>query len=125
MIYRPLLSLGGVFAIVLGLLVIVAPHLYLGVYLSSFSPEIGFGAQRFAPVIIGLGALLWAARGLEPGPVPSTLCAIAALVWAGVAATGVYHYSVGIAGFGILIAALAEVFLAALFWLASRQMRHS
>ena len=45
-------------------------------------------------------------------------------VWGGVAATGIFHYLSGTAGFSILIAAISEMILALVFFVASRQMRH-
>lgn len=108
----------------LGLLLIFAPMVYLSLYVPDATSDMAFAAQRFAPAVIGLGALIWAARGLPSGAVAATLCLIGAGIWGGVAATGVFHYLSGIAGSSILVAASSEVILALLFLIASRQMRH-
>ncbi|MCF2904153.1 hypothetical protein L0666_04065 [Octadecabacter sp. CECT 8868] len=122
--YRPLMSVVGIFAALLGLVLVFAPLLYLSLYVPDATPDMAFAAQRLSPVVVGLGALIWAARGLSAGPVASTLCLIGAGVWGGVAATGVFHYLSGTAGFSILIAAFSELVLGLLFFIASRQMRH-
>lgn len=122
--YRGLFSVTAVFAAALGLLLIFAPQVYLSLYVTPASPEMGFAAQRLAPAIVGLAALLWIARDLPSGPFAANFALISFLVWFGVAATGVYHFATGVAGTAILIAGVTEVILGVLFVIASRQMRH-
>ena len=122
--YRPLLSVVGIFAVLLGFVLLCAPMVYLSLYIAAPTADMAFPAQRLSPAIIGLGALIWAARDLPAGPIPATFTLIAAFVWFGVAATGLFHFATGVATFGILVAALTEVILGALFLLASRQIRH-
>jgi len=121
--YRPLMTVVGIVAMVLGVLILFAPRLYLSLYVPGYAPDMAFAAQRLAPAVIGLGALMWVVRDLPAGAVASKVSLIAALVWAGVAATGVFHYATGAASFNIVIAAASEVILALLFLVASRQMR--
>ena len=123
--YRPLLTVVGGLVVALGAFLIIAPKMYLTLYLPNYTADFAFAAQRLAPAIMGLGAIMLAARTLPPGSFPVALTLIAACVWAGVAATGLYHYATGVASVGILIAAVTEVILALLFWRASRQMRNA
>ena len=123
--YRGLFSIVSVLVIALGVVLIVAPQAYLSLYLTSYSADHAFAAQRLAPAIIGLGALMWVARSLEPGPLAVSFAGIAALVWIGVAATGVFHFMTGVANANILVAAGTEVALAVIFAIASRRARHS
>ncbi|MCW1952137.1 MAG: hypothetical protein KIH44_012325 [Octadecabacter sp.] len=123
--YRPLLSVIGPLAILLGLVLIFAPKLYLSLYVLEYSADMGFAAQRLGPAVAGLGALLWAARGLPAGPIPATLCFIGACVWATIAATGLFHFASGVATINIVIAGISEGVLAVLFFLAGRQMRNA
>ena len=115
----------GLLVMALGALLIVAPQLYLSLYLSAYTADHAFAAQRLAPAVIGLGGVMWAARTLPPGPFAASFGMIAAGVWMGVAATGVFHFLSGVANVNILVAAATEVVLAALFAYVSRQVRHT
>ena len=125
MIYRPLLGVTAIGACALGLLLLLAPKVYLTLYVPSYSADMAFAAQRLAPAVIGLAALLWIARGLTAGAFSTQFTLIAACVWFGVAASGVFHFATGVATANILIAASLEVILGLLFLLASRQMRNA
>lgn len=124
MIYRGLFTVTAVFAAAIGAVLIFAPRVYLSLYVTPITPDMTFAAQRLAPAIVGLAALLWLARDLPAGPFPAAFSLIAAGVWFGVAATGLYHFATDMAGVGILVAAATEVILGVLFVIASRQIRH-
>lgn len=121
--YRVLFTVTGLFALALGVLLLVAPQAYLSLYVQIEGVQSLFAAQRLAPAIAGLGALLLLARSAEAGPFASRFAALTSLVWFGVAATGVYHFTSGVAGPAILVAAASEVVLGLLFLLAARQIR--
>ena len=123
--YRALYTVTGLFAVLLGVILVLIPQLYLSLYLALYDPAMGFPTQRFAPAVIGLGALLLLARDLPAGRFTTRFAGIAALVWFGVAATGVYHYATGIATEAILVAAVTEVILGALFLMAARSKREA
>ncbi|MCF2870495.1 hypothetical protein L0664_05395 [Octadecabacter sp. G9-8] len=122
--FKLLFTISGLFAVVLGLVLVIAPHVYLALYVPQFDEAMVFAAQRLAPAIIGLGALLLLARDLPAGPFAARFAVLSSLVWFGVACTGVFHFATGVATSAILIAALIEVALGVLFVLAARQMRH-
>lgn len=113
----------GIFAFLLGLFLIFAPTSYLSLYVIDYALHMTFATQRLGPAVAGFGAVLWTARGWPAGPMAASLCLIGAFVWAGVAATGAFHYATGVANFNIVIAAVIEVILALLFLIASRQIR--
>jgi len=124
MMYRLLFAVTGLFAALLGVILLLAPHAYLSLYVPVYDPiNMPFAAQRLAPAIIGLGGLLWIARNLPPSPFACAFASLTAAVWFGVAATGVFHYLTGTATVAILIAALTEIILGSLFLAAARSHR--
>ena len=124
MMYRVLFTVTGLFALVLGVILLATPQVYLSLYVPHYDPvNMPFAAQRLSPAIMGLGALLLLASTLPPGTFASRFAGLTALVWVGVAATGVFHYLTGTATFAILVAAGSEIFLGVLFALAARSHR--
>ena len=121
--FRPLCIIVGGFAIGLGLVLLLAPRAYLDLYVDSDTTAMAFAAQRLSPAIIGLGALLVLISGQPPGPFAARFAMVTALVWFAVAATGVFHYAMGVANVNILIAAVTEVILGLLFMIAGRRHR--
>jgi hypothetical protein len=122
-LYRLLFGVVGVLAALLGAVLIVSPETYLGLYVTDYTPDMAFAAQRLGPAIVGLGALLVLLRDLPVGPLAVRIAGVAALVWLGIAATGVFHYLSGVAGGSILVAAATEVSLSILFLVAAAQAR--
>ncbi|WP_296420499.1 hypothetical protein [Pseudooctadecabacter sp.] len=124
MMFRALFTVTGLFALILGAILLAAPQVYLSLYVPQYDPDtMPFAAQRLSPAIMGLGALLLLASPLPPGPFASRFAALTALVWFGVAATGVFHYLAGTATFAILVAAVSEIVLGLLFGIAARNHR--
>lgn len=121
--FKPLFTVSGVFVMALGVLLLAAPQVYLSLYVPRFDPDMVFAAQRLAPAVIGLGALLLVLRDLPKGVLAARVAAVGAAVWLGVAATGVFHFATGVATVGILVAAASELILAVLFLVAARQMK--
>lgn len=111
----------GVFAAGVGVILVVAPLVYLSLYVAEPTPEMTFAAQRLGPAIAGLGVLLFLARDLPAGRFAIQFATVAALVWIVIAATGVFHFLTGVATQAILIAAATEVAMAALFLIAARE----
>ncbi len=122
--FKLLMTIVGLFAGLLGVVLLVMPQVYLSLYVVDYTPQMDFAAQRFAPVVIGLGALLFSVRNAAPSPIVVALTGIAALVWFGVAGTGVFHYATGIAGASILVAAASEAVLGVIFAVTFWQIRH-
>lgn len=71
-----------------------------------------FISRRASPMFLGLAALLWMARDLPRGPGRDAICIGMAVMWAGIAVTGVYEFATGVAKPAILLAAVAETGLA-------------
>ena len=120
--YRALFISVGLGVMAVGAVLVLWPQLYLSLYV-TYDPAMAFPARRFAPALIGLGALMLAARSLPPGPFPARFALLAAAVWVGIAATGVAAYLAGTAGGGILIASATELLLGGLFFAAARTHR--
>lgn len=117
--YRFLYTVTGLFALALSALLLLAPRVYLSLYVEDYDPAMAFAAQRLAPAILGLGALLLLARDLPDGAFAARFAGFASLVWFGVAGTGVFHFATGIATPMILAAAASEALLGLLFLLAA------
>lgn len=112
---RVLFLATGVFVILIGAVLLVAPEIYIRLYIVEYAPGMDFAARRFAPALVGLGALLLFARDLPSGRFLTALCAITGVVFWGVAATGLHAWSTDVAKPSILVAAAVEVILGALF----------
>lgn len=123
--YRSLMSFVGIAVFALGLVLIFWPSLYVSLNVPVYSDAMAYPAQRFGPAIVGLGALIWSARTLPPSPFTAQLTMISALVWLGIAATGVFHYMTSVANINIIYAAISEVVLGVMFVLTSRQISNA
>lgn len=95
-----------------------------GVYVQTYgvTPDDGarFVARRAAPMFAGLAVLLWLARDLPKGTARDAICSAMAVIWAGIACTGIYEYVVGVATAPILLAAVAELGIALAFMAVRR-----
>lgn len=74
-----------------------------------------FISRRASPMFLGLAVLLWMSRDLPPGAARDAICSGMAVMWAGIAVTGLYEYATGFARFPIVLAAIAELGLAVAF----------
>lgn len=121
--HRGLLLATGVFVLLIGAVLLVAPQAYFQLYATDYGSGMDFPARRFSPAVLALGAVLILARSLQPGPFLASLCLICALAFLGVAGTGLLAWSQGIARPSILGAAAIEVVIAALFLWVWHRMR--
>ena len=121
--YKALFTITGLFAIALGILLLVAPSVYLSLYTTAYTPAMDFPAERLAPVIVGVGCLLLLARDLPAGPFAARFAFLVGLVWFGVAAQGAFHFATGAYKPALLVAAGIEVALGLAFLLAARHHR--
>ena len=55
--FKPLFTVTGLFAVVLGVLLLASPETYLSLYALDYTPAMNFPAQRFAPVILGVSSV--------------------------------------------------------------------
>ena len=120
---RPLFLVTGLFLMLLGGVLLVVPSVYLAIYIDPALPQMDFAARRFAPAVIGLGAVLVVIRSLRDAAVLRQFALITAAVWIGVAATGIYAYGQGVAGFAIVVASGLEAVIGLLFVRAAREIR--
>ncbi|WP_299785397.1 hypothetical protein [uncultured Marivita sp.] len=121
--HRGLLLATGVFVLLIGAVLLVAPQAYFQLYATDYVSGMDFPARRFSPAVLALGAVLILARSLQPGPFLANLCLICALAFLGVAGTGFLAWSQGIARPSILGAAAIEVVIAAHFLWVWHRMR--
>ena len=121
---RPLFLVTGLFLMLLGGVLVAAPGVYLSIYIDPPLPQMDFAARRFAPAVIGLGAVLLVTRGLDDTAVLRQIALVTAAVWIGVAATGIYAYGQGTAGLAIVVASGLEAIIGVLFVRAAREIRH-
>ncbi|WP_019955081.1 hypothetical protein [Yoonia vestfoldensis] len=107
--------------LVLFVILLVAGRAYVTTYGVAPSDGADFLARRAAPLFAGLAVMLWLLRGLPVGTARDGVCYGLATVWFGIAATGVYEFTMGQAEATILIAATAEVIGGAVFVLVRRR----
>lgn len=93
---------------------------YLMTYGVAPNAASDFITLRAAPMFLGLSAVFYLIRDAEPGPVRHAVCTGTALMFVGIALTGLYEYGRGFAGFGIVLAAMAELIAASVLLLARR-----
>ena len=74
-----------------------------------------FMGRRASSMFLGLALLMWQVRDAPASSLRSTICWAMAVLFAGIAVTGIIEYLNGTAGAVILIAALGELIVAALF----------
>ncbi len=96
-----------------------------GFYVQSYGVTADAGAdflgRRASPMFLGLAVLLWMGRGIGAGAARDAICYGMAAMWAGIAATGIYEFSVGTAQPMIVAAAALELVLAMAFLVARRR----
>ena len=76
--------------------------------------------RRASPMFAGLAVLLWLARGAERSDLRDALCWAMIVTFIGIGALSIFEYWRSIADARILIAAIGEFGLAALFARACR-----
>ncbi len=119
--YRIAASVTAVVFLALFAILLVAGRSYVTTYGVAPSEGADFLARRAAPMFAGLAVMLWLLRDLPVGSARDGFCYGLATLWFGIAATGVYEFSMGQAGATILIAAFAEVIVGAVFLLVRRR----
>ena len=96
------------------------PASYAPVYGVAADEAAQFITRRAAPMFLAPMVILWVAGGCPRSGLRDAVAAGVALMMLGIAATGVLAWAQGIAAPTILLAAAAEVLMAALLWLARK-----
>jgi hypothetical protein len=117
--------LTAVFVFFNGATLLVAPEAYPRLYVITCASGMEIGARRFAPAVIGLGALLIPARDLAKGRFLTALMVLTGLVFWGVAATGIHAYFGDVARPTILVAVDSATVLGTVFLLTGRTLTKS
>lgn len=107
--FKTLCIILAVFCAVFTVLFFGFPSAYVATYDVSPTPSSDFMAKRSAPILLGLGVLVWLLRDTQDVAVQKAVCYGAATIFFGIAVTGTLSYVQGIAGGMILLAALSEV----------------
>lgn len=115
MSFRLAASLTAIVCVILFPILLLAGSSYLATYGVSADGAAVFMARRAAPTLLGLGVLLWLARGAEPSAIRKAISIGVIVTFAGIAATGIYEYVLGIAHWVILVAAFGELIIASVF----------
>ncbi|WP_342075673.1 hypothetical protein [Yoonia sp. SS1-5] len=118
--YRVICSGAATLCVALFILFVVNSGYYIATY--GVAPDSGadFLGRRAAPLFLGLAIVLWACRDLDVGSARDGICLAMAVTWMGIAATGIYEWTIGTASFAILVAAFSEIVIGTLFLLARR-----
>ena len=96
------------------------PAAYAPTYGVEADQAAQFITRRAATMFLAPMVILWAAGGMDRSPLRDAVAAGVALMMLGIAATGVVAWMQGVATPTILIAAAAEVLMAAMIWAARK-----
>jgi len=99
---------------------LAAPRLLLATWDLPLDPAARVMALRTAALYLGLGVILFLARGQPPSPARRALAVGSAVVCAALAIAAVGSLAAGLAGPGVLIPVVVEVVAAAAFILTLR-----
>lgn len=113
--YRVVCILCALLCLALFPVLLFASGLYVESYGIGADAGAGFLGRRASPMFAGLAVLLWLARDLEPGRARDAVCFGMAIMWTGIALTGLYELAFGAALNTIGIAAIVELGFAAAF----------
>lgn len=106
--------------VILFLVFLLAPGSYPGTYGVATNPSAEFITRRASPMFLGLALMLWMGRNAPDSPLRQAVCIGIAVLFAGIAFTGMYEYGRGFASVAIVVAAAGELVLAGLFLRAAR-----
>ena len=119
MIYRIATGAAFVLCCILFVWLLVWPGHYVQTFGVPPDPASDFVARRAAPIFAGLAVILGFAITAPPSRLRTGVCAGLAVLWYGVALTGVADYTAGVATSAILRGVVVEVSLATLLALAA------
>lgn len=105
-------NITGILTLILGIGYLFAGSLLVGRWQIEPTQSVLLFGRRIGAVYIGLSVMCYFARSLPVSAGRTALCAGAATICTLEAVLGVYEFSVGRAGPGILISAVIEAFLA-------------
>lgn len=105
-----------VVCLVLFFLLLGWPGSYTATYGVDGDTGASFMARRASPMFLGLAVMLWMVRDAGAGPSRRAIGLGVAITFVGIAATGLFEYARGVANPAIVVAAVAEVLIAAAFW---------
>ena len=117
---RILCILAALVCLILFALLLTNGGMYVETYGVAADDGARFMARRAAPMFVGLAVLLWLVRDLPKGTARDAICSAMAVIFAGIACTGIYEYLVGVAAAPILLAAVAELGIALAFVVVRR-----
>lgn len=121
MTFRLASTLTAIVCFILFALFLIVP----GTYTATYGVEAGTGGvffgRRLSPMVLGLALMLWMLRGTRDLAVQRAVAVTMIVIFAGVAATGVFEFVTGFASTAILVAALGELIIAGVFARTLRQ----
>lgn len=117
---RILCVLAALVCLILFALLLTNGGMYVETYGVAADNGARFVARRAAPMFAGLAVLLWLVRDLPKGTARDAICSAMAVMWTGIACTGMYEYVAGVATAPILWAAVAELGIALAFLVLRR-----
>ena len=100
---------------VLFVILLLIPASYMATYGVNATGSAIFMGRRASPLMLGLAVLLFYARDLRMSPAREAIRTAVIVIFAGIALTGILEFMLGNANGTILIAAFAELLVAAVF----------
>lgn len=119
--FRIVASLTAGVCLILFVIFIVFPENYVSTYGVSPDPSAAFVVRRASPMFAGLALILWMCRDVAPSTLRTALGVGLAVIFGGIALTGIAEFRFGTANAAILVAATGELLIAALFLIAIRR----
>ena len=120
-LFRVAATMAAALSAALFLFLLIAPATFVELYGASGDAGAEFMGRRAAPIFAGLAIVFWLGRNADDSPLRRAVSLGSAIIFSGVALTGVWAFADGSAGWVILASAAAELSLGVLFALASRR----
>ena len=120
MSFRLASSLVALVCLILFFALLIAPQLYTPTYGVAADAGAQFMTRRASPMFLGFAVIFWLSRGSDPSAARDAIIYGGAAAFVGVALTGVFAWTSGVASFAILIAAILECALAAVLLVSKR-----
>ncbi len=119
--FRLTATIGTAMCAGLFLLCFFVPTTFVMLYGASADAGAAFMGRRASVLFLGLAVIFWLARDAERSALRDAICFGAAVAFGGAALTGFWSYFSGTSGPQMILSALGEAGLAALFFLSTKR----
>lgn len=100
---------------------LISPGFYVEVYGVAENRGADFLGRRASTMFLGIAVILWRVRNEPPSSVRQAISYGTAVMFAGIAFTGLFEFGRGNANFNIVVAAVGEMLIAFVFLVAAKR----